>query len=190
MPFFTYTVPLPVGANNPSTDRPNMTVNNASINSILGAASGVDMIGFNDNNGGYHNKITYVAQSVIPTAVTGANVEYCKLSTESIQEQYLERPTGDPIQLTRGNAGTNSNGSYSFLPGGFLIQWGVIQASSHLATVTFPVPFTSAPTSVTATVRALAGNYFIASVQPPSNTGVVINESNGSQFIYWMAIGV
>lgn len=186
MPSFTYNNNIPDGPNNPSVDQPKMQVNTQSINSILN----VDMIGFGDVNGGWHRQVTYVDQMTDPGSASGQYRTYSKLSSGQ-SELFLQKDAvSTPIQLTRGTPAVIGNGSFSYLPGGFLIQWGSVTASGHTATVTFPVSFTSAPTSVTASVRNLSGVYGVASIQPPSASGVVINSSIVNQVIYWMAIGV
>lgn len=186
MPNFTYNTGIPDAPNNPSDDQPLMKTNTDSINSILN----VDMIGFGNANGGLHSKITYVNQGSDPGSAAAQYIEYSK-ATAGSSEMYAQKDAvATPIQLTRGVPTTNANGSYSYLPGGFLIQWGSKTAVGNSATVTFPIAFTSAPTSVTATERNGAGIYGVASVQPPSSSGVVINSSIINQVIYWMAIGV
>lgn len=186
MPNYTYNTGIPDAPNNPSDDQPLMKTNTDSINSILNE----DMIGFGNTNGGFHSKITYVNQGSDPGSSSAQYIEYSK-ATSGSSEMYAQKDAvAASIQLTRGVPTTNANGSYSYLPGGFLIQWGSVTAVSNAATVTFPITFTSAPTSVTATVRNLAGIYGVASVRVPSATGVIINSEIINQTIYWMAIGV
>lgn len=55
MSFQTYTTGIPDAPNNPSTDQPNMKVNNDSNSAIWLE----DHYGFNDNLGGEHKQVTY-----------------------------------------------------------------------------------------------------------------------------------
>lgn len=183
---FPYTTNVPFEDDDPSENQPDMKENTNSLSSILN----VDMVGFNQDNSGYHRQLTFVTQGSDPGSVSGNYVEYAKSSGGATELFAQKDGNVTPIQLTRNVPTTNSNGSVSYLPGGFLVQWGSKTASGNLATVTFPIPFTSNPTSLTATVRNLAGVFHIASVQPPSNTGAVFNVSGAGQTIYWLAIGV
>ena len=186
MPLFTYTEDIPFEDNDPSTDQPDMKQNTNSIADILD----VDMIGFGNVNGGNHSRVTFVDQGSDPGSAATKLVLYSKSQASGSELFYQRDGVATPIQLTRNTTGTNANGSYSYLAGGFLIQWGSVTAVNNSATVTFPLAFTAAPTSFTATVRNLAGIYGVASVQVPTASGAVINSSIINQVIYWMAIGV
>lgn len=193
MPTKTFTTGIPATNNNPSNDQPDMQVNNDSIASILGGDPTVDMIGFNDSDGGWHRFLTYIQQLSDPGSASGQYRQYNKAVSGSSELFAQKDGVSSPIQLTRGVPGmvTNANGVgyYSYLPGGLFIQWGSQTAIGNTATVPFPIAFTSTPTSVTGTVRNLTGVFNIASVQPPSSSGATFNVSGAGQTIYWIAIG-
>ena len=111
MPNFTYTTGRPAGNLTPAQNRPSMQTNNDSVNSILD----VDLIGFNDNNGGYHQKTTYVVQGSDPGSTAAQVVEYSK-SVSASSELFIQRDAvATPIQMTSGTIVSGSNGQ-SFLP--------------------------------------------------------------------------
>lgn len=51
---FTYNASIPASGNNPSSDQPIMQANAQSISSLIA----IDHVGFNANNGGYHQQVT------------------------------------------------------------------------------------------------------------------------------------
>ena len=55
MTYFNYILGIPDSVHNPSTDQPNMQINNDNINNLLA----VDHVNFNFNNGGTHKQITF-----------------------------------------------------------------------------------------------------------------------------------
>ncbi len=83
---------------------------------------------------------------------------------------------------------TPSPGTEWKLPGGLIIQHGVITHTGTLATVTFPVPFTSASSysisglPVTTTSREV-------SLHTKSKTGCTFKMSTSSIPVEWLAIG-
>ena len=153
MPNYTYTRDIPNGPNNPSADQPIMQTNANSTDSILD----IDLYGFNDNNGGFHQKSTYVVQGSdpVPLNTDGAQgIVYTK-TVSGIAELFINRfGSATPIQLTKGAISASASG-YTFLPGGIIIQWGTASASSGGSTNNFPLAF---PTSAWAVVPTEIGN--------------------------------
>jgi len=80
MPNYTFTRNLPATGNDPSVDQPVMTVNTNSTDSILDE----DLFGFNDNNGGYHQKSTYVVQGSDPVPVNTDGAQAIVYSKEAL----------------------------------------------------------------------------------------------------------
>jgi hypothetical protein len=142
MPNFTYTNNIPAPSNSPSTDVPNMQVNTQSIASILGGDPTVDMIGFGNTNGGWHNWLTWIQQGADPGSVSGQYRAYTK-SVSSSSEQFVQKDgISAPIQITRG-VPSAVDGGYTYLPGGLLMQWKNVSIPSTSGTFTFSVPFTT-----------------------------------------------
>ena len=182
MPNFTYTTGRPAGNLTPSQNRPSMQENNDSVNSILD----IDLYGFNDNNGGLHQKSTYVVQSPAPTSASGQLVEYSKTSSGSSELFFQRDGVATEIQLTRGGVSVGASG-YTFLPGGIIYQWGIVNATPGGTAFTFPIAFPANVFAVTLGGRAGSAQAF--SMQIPGLSGVVVNSQSGTQACYVMALG-
>ena len=176
-----YTQNIPDDTHNPSVDQPDMETNTNSIAQILD----VDMIGFAQANGGRHKKVTYQVQGAAPACIAGQYIEYSKAVLGGGTELFAIKDALAAVQMTRGLAGAAGAGFYSFLPGGFLIQWGTAAFVAGGAPITFPVPFTANP-FVTATCNTSNAS-FGASIVIVDNTKmkVYMNGPTAS----WIAIG-
>lgn len=212
MPLFTYTIPLPVSGNNPSVDQPNMTTNNASVNSIIG----IDHYSFNVSNGGLHKQSTYPVQT-IPSTSAGQAAIYSNTAGQS--QLFGTTDAGaNAYQLSRfidaqftkfgtfTAAGTVSGtyvqtAGWTFLPGGLLFQYAqVTRASISPSTinVTYPVAFTTSQVIVTITPICVSGG--TSAVHLPSivngsvtATGFTCNwdsSTTGYAGFTWTAIGL
>lgn len=193
MPNYTYINSIPAGSDIPSQSQPDLQTNCQSVNSLLN----VDLYTFNDNNGGYHRKSTYVVQGSNPGSAAAQVVEFSKTSSGS-SELFIQRDgVATAIQLTRGTPSAAANG-YTFLPGGLLIQWGSVSIGLSGATFTFPIAFTTACYSVTATAYDASTSSTLdrdVRVAVPTTTTVDIYAYTTSGFrstgaAYIMAIGV
>lgn len=185
MPNYTYTTGRPAGDLTPAQNRPSMQTNNDSINSILD----VDLIGFNDNNGGFHQKSTYVVQGADPGSAAAQVVEYSKAVSGS-SEIFIQRdavPT--PIQMTSGTTLATSNGQ-SFLPGGLQIKWGTTSVNGT-GTVTYTVlGLTAFPNNTLAVVITAQAQSRTYNWGTPTATGftATASSSGGGNFTF-IAIG-
>lgn len=131
-----YNLNIPATNNSPSQDQPDMLENTNAISAILN----VDMIGFNQANSGFHNKITYVDQSSDPGSDSQQYVTYSKL-TNSSSELYAQKDgTSTPIQLTRGTPSLPSGNTagLTYLPGGLYLLYGEVNVNPS-GTLNFPV---------------------------------------------------
>lgn len=183
MPNKTYSTGIPATNNDPSVDQPNMLVNNDSIASILGGDSTVDMIGFNDNDGGWHRKVTFVNQSSNPGSAAGQYVEFSKQSS-SVSEMFAQKDAvSAAIQLTRGVPST-VDGGYTYLPGGLLMQWKNVAIASTTGTFTFTVPFTTSLLSVFLGPQQATTMYVSAS----STTSVTVTRSGSGASGCWVTV--
>ena len=150
MPNLTYTGNLPVPPNDPSQDVNAMQVNCNSVLNILSSPTNptLDNIGFNDANGGFHNQVSMPAQAA-PGLQGMDGVVFCGTNTGN-NWPYWENALGD-FQLCGSasannpsvNGATNPISPYSngwtFLPGGFILQWGIILIGTGLAGSTIPI---------------------------------------------------
>ena len=87
MPNFTFTTGIPNGAFSPAQNRPTMTVNNDS-NSAIWSDPAVDHYGFNNNNGGLHQKVTFPLSVSDPTLSSNTTQIYPKTFGSGVT--YLE----------------------------------------------------------------------------------------------------
>lgn len=210
MPLYIYTTNIPDANNDPSVDQGPMEVNTNSINSLIAE----DHYGFNDASGGLHAKVRLPVLGAIPTG-TGASIGtlYTKTAGES-EVFFTPDVTANEYQLTRtitasfAKFGTNTalpgptvgTGGWTFLPGGLLLQWGLVNtiaASGTATTVTFPISFTGIPFSITiGSITAEgnspgANNQFVKDGTVSTSQFQIVNSSGSSaRKIYYMAIGI
>jgi hypothetical protein len=157
-----YVNPLPVGTNNPSFDRPNMTINNNSIEMVLEQ----DHHAFADQLGGYHlivhqdpnplgtgnisfNQVAPRLPSTpippIPTPIPinqlmALLVTPNSTSTSTDTQLFNQTANGGWSQLTGALTG-NSNSDGWVWAGGILLQWGVVSQSFSAGSTTGNVVF-------------------------------------------------
>lgn len=188
MPNFTYSRNFPDGNLTPASQRSTLTTNTNSVDSILD----VDLIGFNDNDGGFHQKSTYVVQLSDPGSAAGQIVEYSKSSGGS-SELFIQRDNvATAIQLTKGTVNITGDATtppakgHSFLPGGLIIQWGSVTAQVAGQAFTFDVNFTSI-FAITMAIQAIgAQSCAFSSV---GTGGAIAYSQSGPQTINYIAIG-
>lgn len=105
-----------------------------------------DHVAPNATGQGKHNKSTYPDQASDPVTIVNEIAAYGK-SISGVSQLFL-RPesAGNTIQMTRLDTGAlSANSGYSFLPGGVIIQWGIVVATSGAGTLTnFPIVFPNA----------------------------------------------
>lgn len=209
MTTFTYTRDIPDGPHNPSADQQPMKVNTNSIDDLLDE----NHYSFGIAEGGKHLYIQMPEDvnpsTFIPGSSTGLHEILLYNGLEATKYNlYFIAPNktipANGIQLTRNESPTNTGSifaggsGYSWLPGGFIIQWGTIIPSPPLLRIANgePVlfPFTFA-------------NVFSITISPQSNstddktinitTGsvsvggftVITSGSSSFQSLSWMAIG-
>lgn len=195
MPNYTYTTGVPVGNQTPAQNRSPMTTNTNSINSILN----VDLIGFNNSNGGFHQKSTYVDQGSDPVSASDQVVDYAKSVVYpndfgTFSELFMLRDGNvTPIQLTAGPAAAGGTVAFgqSFLPGGFQLRFGTEGAGSGNVT------YSSAPRSLSPFPNATICAFVIAvssarsyNITAMTRTGFTFTSPSGfGANICWVAIG-
>lgn len=191
MPNYAYNNSIPLATDDPSISQGELKTNCESVNDILDQ----DLYGFQQNNGGLHRKSTYVLQTVDPTPANadGAQcIAYSKTPT-TIAELFVTRyGSATPVQMTNGSINITGNATgtskgHSFLPGGMLIQWGSLTASTGGVAFTFDVSFTTIYSIVGAIQATGAQSMAFASV---SASGATVYSQSGSQQINYIAIGV
>jgi len=193
---FTYIDNIPNGPDNPSNDQPNMQINTNSISGILG----VDHVGFNLPNGGYHTIIHQVPLVSDPSPIAGIGQLYSKnvtINATTDTQLFYITGLGGISELTGSSATANG----FVWAGGILFQWGKVNSITDGS-----VSFNSSPNfnfphgcfSVQTTpfwVGSSEPNGAAGiSVKNISNTGFTwVFNTNSSQYtgggFYWFAVG-
>lgn len=152
MPNFNYTSGLPNPTHLPSQDVNDMQINCNSIEDIWDE----DHFGFNDNNGGWHQNVRLQNHAAPGNPVFSGDPGGVLYSNNPIASAnnpgwpFWQNNLGT-FQITGSAApnppsvgsATNPISSYSngwtFLPGGFILQWGIILIGTGVAGNTIPV---------------------------------------------------
>lgn len=194
-PVITYTPGTPNATDPiPSTQQP-IQNNFLSLNQQFG----VDHLPLTSSTPyGYHNKATLVQQSAAPTAVSLADILYTiSAGTPAKTELYMLRSSGDggaAIQLTdfAGGPVINNPGS-TFLPGGIILNWGTVSATTSGATATFASAFPNicwgVVISVDTSTSNPSGNVAYVTSGDISKTGFKAWVTSSARTCFWFAIG-
>lgn len=155
----------------------------------------VDHIALNTTDQGKHKFVRMpTAQGSAPATAVGEIALYQKL-TSGVNSLYLRLSNnGTELRLTSASYLANQNG-YSFIPGGFLLQWGVALLPGG-GTVSFNTPFSSDVYNISTT--PIAPN---AGTSRDHVVGIKLGTANANGFsynwngtdsypaFYWCAIG-
>lgn len=206
-----YNVNIPFATNDPSVDQPDMEENTNTINTFVQQ----DHLGFNNqfngnaNSGGWHTNIHMIDQGAgfDPARITSVGQLFAKeVTLNGFTDTALFYRTGTNVgfansltQITAPkNTVTGSNG-YTFLPGGMIMQWGIINSPPLNSGITTPllfnIPYPTACVNVQMTLinDGSTQNAQVMSVRNTSvsATGFSWNYSGGSAYrgFYWMALG-
>ena len=160
-------------------------------------------------NAGRHVYVELPVFSGVPTTADLIAGEATLYSNTAGQSQLFFTPDvgGKGYQLTRGidanyasfatnNALTGATagvGGWTFLPGGLLLQYGLVTgAVKPSGTVTFPISFTNPPFSITLTGVRNSTDIDALYVQTTPLAGSFIYENTSSSIsnFYFVAIGI
>lgn len=185
MPNFTYSRENPDGNLTPAQNRPDMTINTNSADSIWT----IDHYGFNNNNGGLHQKITFPLNITLPVPIEGQFVPVVFTQNDAFTVPQLFFYTGTPAQSAdQYSAGTNGS---TMLFGGIILKWGLKSGPGSHITVTYPKAFPHA------TFGAFAiGNgqdrirtYDTREYMPDTFVAAANSVMGEGDLFFWMAIG-
>jgi len=179
----------------------------------LNTTYGIDHVAYSVSlNNGYHKALHLIPQAA-PAAISGIGELYTQTTNDGVntgQQVFYQFIDGSAvtinIPLTRNflpAVGTNvsfpSNG-YTFLPGGFIFQWGSVSATSATSV---PVVFsTSGNINFPASIFNVQVSRIHSASSPGSNSmwvqstglttsGFTIHNDDGHSWIYnWTAIGI
>lgn len=182
---FTYSRDIPAGNLTPAQNRPSMTINTNSADSIWDE----DHYGFNDNNGGLHQQVTFPLIHVPPTAPFTPTV-FTKNDPYTIPQlfYYTGTEAQSSLQYILGSS-SGAQGSVMLL-GGIILKWGQKSFSGTSGNVSFSGEgLQSFPHNLF--------NVMITSSQSVKYFGTTITDANGfgfqaslpNGFFFWIAIG-
>lgn len=188
----TYDPNAPTGLVNLDVDYQSLQLNFQQAN----ISFGINHYPFTDNtaNNGKHKFVEMPILTGIPPGLASAEFTLYSKNVSGNSQLFSTRGvTGIEVQLTGpGVPITTTNGS-TFLAGGLLIQWGKKATPGSTGSVIFPVAFSSAPFSIQLTLQRTSGSQSVTidNATPPSVSQFnYLSSSPGSDFLYWMAIGL
>jgi hypothetical protein len=164
------------------------TVSNNSF--IVGAEYTVLTLGTTTNDEwntiGGTTGVTYAVGTVFTAAVTGTGSGNGNATTNVFSMTSIS------TNFTGSNQSLSTSG-YQKLPGGLIMQWGVVNpTANNVTTVTFPTAFPSVCVNVQLTIvgSGTSDVYVMRLNEGAGTTNFVIRNSQGTAFTtYWFAIG-
>lgn len=155
----TYNNNIPQATDDPSQSQGQLLGNFAALDTY----TQVDHVPLNDPDQGKHAHSTYPEQASDP--VTGANevALYSKEYTMTVSAvpttftNLFFAPEGAGTVGTFGGPSLLATAGYTFIPGGLLVQWNTVSASSG-SNVTFPIAFGANPFYVSFMVTGASAN--------------------------------
>lgn len=193
----TYSPNIPQPGDFPSESQPLLLANNQYLlgtptkgllrdhNMTLDTANAAD---------GVHKQVTFYQNAASPLFAGGVSVLYANTGSSQSQLWFDNGTVNTQLTVTKAsvpslNVGPPAQG-VSFLPGGFLIQWGATQNGSNLTT--YPVAFSGNPYSITLTQIGTTYTQDLAvTALNPAFTSFTAGIAAGTFNIpyYWLAIG-
>lgn len=189
---FTFDIGVPATGHNPSVDYSIMQANNVSSFAILD----VDHITYNALSGGTHKQCTFINKA--DPGIGGGNTALYSNNTVPPDGNSWPFWTNELGTFQLGGDFTASAQGQFTLPGGIIVQWGAINASSTVTgNIVFGTPFVTACyvvyTSPYYPGAVPNGAYTVGVKDNASTTGVeyrVVTSSGAYSGFYWLAIGV
>ena len=136
----SYTFNIPTNGQSLGNSRPQVQGNFTYINT----AFAINHIAFNQVNVGKHYKVEMPRQSPSPTPAATEGMLFTKLSGGITRLIWKRDGGATDIELT-GIDPKNATNGYSTLPGGIIIQWGVVDSLASSGTVLFAAANISFP---------------------------------------------
>jgi hypothetical protein len=147
---------------------------------------------------GYHTVAHFVPQGTNPPAVTGYGQLFSKTINSFTTDQALFWETGAGLiqQLTVNLTPSATTNGYTFLPGGLIFQWGIVNFPPRNGTVTFATANISFPGNCFNVLTTMIGNSSggndvgVFSVTKTAFQWTFTGSSSSSYTgFYWTAIG-
>lgn len=159
----------------------------------------------NEANTGKHKFASFPVQAADPTTAASESAIYSKTGVPNIF--IRNQSDGQVYQLTNMKDASIAsfatftnylgtlNGGWTFLPGGLLLQYGILPSPTDLATITFPLSFNSAAEVFSITLGGVRSNTNdkVISILDGSITAtkfqVTLSGSSPPTNVFWQAIG-
>lgn len=208
----TYTNSIPIAGESLGSTRDRIRGNFEEIATV----EAINHIAFNAVGKGKHKYLQMpevtASGAGVPVTLANEGGVYVDVGPNPAQANLFFRgeSNGFNYQLTRAIAastalfGINTNnyngvgvtftGGWTFLPGGLLLQYGLVTSlpPNGIKTVTFPVAYTSACFSVSLNpvTSGLPNNQCILNANPTTTNFVINNNSSTFTRAFWMAVGL
>ena len=188
---------IPQPTDNPSVSQAQLLQNFGQINTSFSVNHDA-LTDATSANWGKHTFVSLMQQAVEPTTIASEGALYTYSVTPtggSAAPQLFWGPESDgaTVQLTNYFAPLNAATGGTFLPGGLIMQWAVVNCTaSSVTAVTFPTAFSAAAFCVQVTGWQTASSNSVIFVVNASvtKTGFSIkNQSGSAQNVSWLAIG-
>lgn len=191
----SYNADIPQANDDPSQSQGQILSNFQTLNTFLS----VNHVPLNDGDQGKHKFIEFPEQSSDPATAPDEATLYAKEydvdGMGTLVSTLFFRNENNGTITTFGGPSSLAIPGYAYLPGGILMQWNRVSASSG-SNVTFPIAFGNpafyvnfAPTGTSGTNRIftrLSGNPSATAFSP-----IILNTSGSgiTETIYYLAIG-
>ncbi len=192
---FTYTQNVPNPPNLPSADVGNMQTNTNSIFSILNVDH--ESFGSQNNIDGRHKQVSLINEVApgVPASIggvlfannpAGSSQPFWQngIAPANVFQIFTYSSVTSPVVSTTG---------FTYLPGGLIMQWGIVNNPASTGTQAYPIPF---PTNVFGVFFNFGRNassvdsFWINTAGVNNLTQFAWRASTGSaSFLYWQAIG-
>lgn len=168
---------------------------------VLDTTFSVNHVGYNDSGAGKHKFMQMPEQASAPSTAANEGALYTKDDGARTALYWVqEAGQGAEVKMTGPTPSAAANG-YTFLPGGLLLQWGVVNNAGTSGTVLFATNNIDFPLNLFTVQLTIArtnsfGSSPTAGVAVVSSTGTFDNTqfsyfcSTGTNpRLYWTAIG-
>ena len=167
---------------------------------MLDTTFSVNHVGYNDSGAGKHKFMQMPEQASAPSTAANEGALYTKDDGSTTALYFRQESSGSEIKLTGSTPSAAANG-YTFLPGGLLLQWGVVNSPGTSGTVTFATANIAFPANLYNVQLTVARTGSFGSSPSAGiavvNSGSAFNNTtfsylcstSGNARLYWSAIG-
>lgn len=137
--------------------------------------------------------VTPAAMASVTATETRAGL--MEIATDAEARAFTANKAIDGAKLASAMTGSNqslSASGYQKFPGGLILQWGYVPASTATINVTFPIAFSTSVYSIQLTDRSDGSGFNDANSAinaPPTTSGFQIGTYTGFTGVFWFAVG-